>query len=129
MQESGENYLETLLMLEEKIGKRVRAVDLAKELSFSKPSVSRAVNILKNNGYLTIDEHSYLQLTDAGRSKAEMIYERHKVLTDLFTIIAGVSSDVAEKDACRVEHVISHETFFGLKSFLQKMRAEETKVN
>ncbi len=121
MQESGENYLETLLILSEKLQDKVRAVDLAKELSFSKPSVSRALGILKNSGYIAADEKGYIRLTEAGRSKAEMIYERHNVLTRLFSLIAGVSPETAEKDACRVEHVISNETFYGLKSYLSRL--------
>ncbi len=124
MQESGENYLETILLLEKKLNGKIRAVDLAKELSFSKPSVSRAVGILKTDGYLTLDEQGGLHLTEAGRSKAEMIYERHVVLTQLFEKIANVSKDIAEADACRIEHVISNETFYGLKSFISRLNKE-----
>ncbi|MGN1356220.1 MAG: metal-dependent transcriptional regulator [Succinivibrionaceae bacterium] len=124
MQESGENYLETILLLEKKLNGKIRAVDLAKELSFSKPSVSRAVGILKTDGYLTLDEQGGLHLTEAGRSKAEMIYERHVVLTQLFEKIANVSKDIAEADACRIEHVISNETFYGLKAFISRLNKE-----
>jgi Mn-dependent DtxR family transcriptional regulator len=119
MKESGENYLETLLILNERLDSKVRAVDLAKELSFSKPSVSRALGILKNNGFINTDDNGYIHLTESGLSKAEKIYERHKILTGLFKHLAGVSEEIAEKDACRVEHVISNETFYGLKAYLE----------
>ncbi len=121
MLESGENYLETILVLEKRNGGRVRSVDLATELSFSKPSVSRAVGILKQNGYLTVEDNGNLCLTEAGRAKAEQILERHEVLTVFFQKIAGVGAELAEKDACRVEHVISNETFYGIKSYLSKL--------
>lgn len=125
MKESGENYLETLLILNEKMDNKVRAVDLAKELSYSKPSVSRALNILKNNGFLSIDTNGYIHLTETGQETAEMIYERHKTLTDLFMKLAGVNAEIAEKDACRIEHVISSETFLGLKAYLENLENEE----
>ena len=125
MKESGENYLETILILDKKLEGKVRSIDLAKELEFSKPSISRAISILKNNGYLAIDEGGYIHLTEAGKNKAEMVYERHKVLTALFRNIAGVSDDIAENDACRVEHVISNETFYGLKAYLEKLQSGE----
>jgi Mn-dependent DtxR family transcriptional regulator len=129
MKESGENYLETLLLLNEKMDNKVRAVDLAKELSYSKPSVSRALNILKNNGFLSIDTSGYIHLTETGQETAEMIYERHKTLTDLFLKLAGVSAEIAEKDACRIEHVISSETFLGLKTYLENLQSKEQDTN
>ena len=111
MLESGENYLETILILNEKNNGKVKSIDLAKELNFSKPSVSRAVSILKNEGYIKVESSGYLILTEAGMAKAQMIYDRHKTLTKLFSKIANVTPEVAEKDACRIEHVISNETF------------------
>ena len=122
MLESGENYLETILILNEKNNGKVKSIDLAKELNFSKPSVSRAVSILKNEGYIKVESSGYLILTEAGMAKAQMIYDRHKTLTK----IANVTPEVAEKDACRIEHVISNETFYGLKTFLARLEEKES---
>lgn len=119
MYESGENYLETILVLENKIG-IVRSIDIARELEFSKPSVSRAVGLLKENNYIDIDVDGFIKLTKTGRTMAESIYDRHKVLTDFFVKIANVSEKIAEEDACRIEHVISSETFSGIKKYLKK---------
>ena len=127
MLESGENYLETILILNEKKNGKGKSIDLAKELNFSKPSVSRAVSILKNEGYLRVESSGYLVLTEAGMARAKMIYERHIVLTRLFSKIANVTPEIAEKDACRIEHVISNETFYGLKTFLSKLEENESK--
>ena len=126
MLESGENYLETILILNEKNNGKVKSIDLAKELNFSKPSVSRAVSILKNEGYIKVESSGYLILTEAGMAKAQMIYDRHKTLTKLFSKIANVTPEVAEKDACRIEHVISNETFYGLKTFLARLEEKES---
>ena len=126
MLESGENYLETILILNEKNNGKVKSIDLAKELNFSKPSVSRAVSILKNEGYIKVESSGYLILTEAGMAKAQMIYDRHKTLTKLFSKIANVTPEVAEKDACRIEHVISNETFYGLKTFLARLEDKES---
>ena len=126
MLESGENYLETILILNEKNNGKVKSIDLAKELNFSKPSVSRAVSILKNEGYIKVESSGYLILTEAGMAKAQMIYDRHKTLTKLFSKIANVTPEVAEKDACRIEHVISIETFYGLKTFLARLEEKES---
>lgn len=126
MLESGENYLETILILHEKNNGKVKSIDLAKELNFSKPSVSRAVSILKNDGYLKVEPSGYLVLTEAGLARAQMIYERHKTLTKLFLKIANVTPEIAEKDACRIEHVISNETFYGLKTFLSKLEEDHS---
>ena len=126
MLESGENYLETILILNEKNNGKVKSIDLAKELNFSKPSVSRAVSILKNEGYIKVESSGYLILTEAGMAKAQMIYDRHKTLTKLFSRIANVTPEVAEKDACRIEHVISNETFYGLKTFLARLEEKES---
>lgn len=126
MLESGENYLETILILNEKNNGKVKSIDLAKELNFSKPSVSRAVSILKNEGYIKVESSGYLILTEAGMAKAQMIYDRHKTLTKLFSKIANVTPEVAEKDACRIEHVISNETFYGLKTFLARLEEKKS---
>lgn len=119
MYESGENYLETILVLENKIG-IVRSIDIARELEFSKPSVSRAVGLLKENNFIEIDGDGSIKLTKSGRTMAESIYDRHKVLTEFFVKVADVSLEIAEEDACRIEHVISPETFSGIKKYLKK---------
>lgn len=113
IQESGEMYLETILLLSRKKG-NVRSVDLVNEMGYTKSSVSKAVKNLKNMGYIALDENEYIHFTDSGRAKAEQTYERHCVLTKIFVWL-GVSERVAEEDACRIEHVISEETFSALK--------------
>lgn len=117
MYESGENYLETILMLKEKQGV-VRSIDIARSLNFSKPSVSRAVGILKENGYLTMAADGELELTEKGMRKAGDIYERHKLLTAFLQKVSGVGPETAEMDACRMEHILSEETFQGIKRFM-----------
>lgn len=114
LQESGENYLETILVLEKRNG-IARSVDVANELNFSKPSVSRAVSILKNAGYVEIGAINQLQLTPSGREIAERVYDRHCTIKS-YLISIGVSAEVAAEDACRMEHVISDETFEKIKS-------------
>lgn len=115
--ESGENYLETILIL----GKKgdVRSIDIVRTMNLSKPSVSRAVGILKNSGYIDIDVNGYITLTDSGREIAERIYERHLVLTKWLVSI-GVCEETAAEDACRLEHDISVESFDRLKEHLAK---------
>ena len=109
MQESGEMYLETKLVLSQK-GTPVRSLDVARELCVSRPSVSRAMAILKNGQYVNIDEQGYITLTESGSKIAEKIYERHIVLSK-FLMNMGVSEETAEKDACRIEHIISDDAF------------------
>lgn len=109
LQESGEMYLETILILSKK-SNFVRAIDVGEHMGYSKPSVSRAVGLLKAGGYIHVDENGAITLLPPGQEVAERIYERHRVLTDFFQRI-GVTPDVAEADACRIEHVISEETF------------------
>lgn len=109
LQESGENYLEMVLILRNETG-FVRSVDIAHALSFSKPSVSRAMSILKNAGHIIMDREGQIELTESGRQIAERVYNRHRLLTDYLTAI-GVSKETAAADACRMEHVISQETF------------------
>ncbi len=119
MYESGENYLETILMLKEKQGV-VRSIDIARTLNFSKPSVSRAVGILKEQGYIVMNRGGELELTEKGKEKAGAIYERHKLLTEFLRRVSGVSPETAEEDACRMEHIISEETFQGIKRFMKE---------
>lgn len=118
MYESGEMYLETILILKKRNG-QVRSIDIARELNFSKPSVSRAVGILKDDEYISVDSNGYIELTEKGTRVAKDIYEKHKILTVFFTTVLKVSPEIAEKDACRIEHVISDETFQGLKRILE----------
>ena len=113
LQESGEMYLETILILTRR-QRFVRSIDVAEYMGFSKPSVSRAVSLLKQGEYITVDREGFLYLTEVGREVAEKIYERHTVLTQLLISI-GVDPAVAEEDACRVEHDISDETFEKIK--------------
>lgn len=119
MYESGENYLETILILKQRNG-IVRSVDIARELEFSKPSVSRAMGILKESGFISIDLEGHIELTPQGNQKAGDIYERHRLLTEFLVETAGVSSSIAEEDACKMEHVISDRTFQGIKRFLNE---------
>ncbi len=118
LQESGEMYLETILILSKKLS-GVRSIDVCEEMGYSKPSVSRAVGILKNGGYILVDRDGYITLTDEGRYVAERTYERHRVLTSFFEDI-GVSAERASEDACKIEHDISDETFEALKKYIAK---------
>lgn len=117
IQESGEMYLETILVLSEKL-KLVRSLDVAQEMNFSKPSVSRAIGILKNEGYVQVDEQGGLNLTTEGKKVAQKIYERHVVLTQMLVKL-GVDEKTAAEDACKIEHHISDKTFKALKKHLQ----------
>ena len=114
LQESGEMYLETIYILSLE-SRYVRAIDVGEYMGYSKPSVSRAMGLLKNGGYVTADENGFLSLTEAGREIAEKIYERHTVLTRFLTQL-GVPEDIAAADACKVEHVLSEETFACIKA-------------
>ena len=116
--ESGENYLETILVLKNK-NSYVRSIDIAHTLSFSKPSVSRAMSILKKANYITINSEGFIDLTESGEEVAEKIYHRHTMLTEWLTAI-GVSPDTASQDACRMEHVISQETFEKIGEHINK---------
>lgn len=117
LKESGEMYLETIYVLSKKTG-YVRSIDVCEKMGYSKPSVSRAVGLLKEGGYLTVGNDGSLVLTDTGREVAEKTYERHTILSEFFEMI-GVDSDVAAADACKIEHVISDKTFFALKRHLK----------
>ena len=110
---SGEDYLEAILMLQKKQG-MVRSVDVARHMEVSKPSVCHAVATLRDGGFLTMDEDYFLHLTDAGLEVAEQIYEKHRFFTERL-IEAGVDPETAERDACRIEHVISQESFERLR--------------
>ena len=114
---SGEDYLEAILVLQKKMG-MVRSVDVARHLDVSKPSVCHAVATLREGGFLTMDEDNFLHLTDAGCEVAEQIYEKHRFFTQRL-IAAGVDPKTAEADACRIEHVISEESFQRLKAAVE----------
>lgn len=122
MQESGEMYLETIYVLSLQ-SRSVRSIDVAEHLGYSKPSVSRAVGLLKKDGLLLMDEFGYLKLTEAGEEKARRIYERHTVLSSLL-IRLGVDEETATEDACRIEHYISDRSFEAIKAHLRKYGAE-----
>ena len=117
MRESGEMYLETIQVLKERVV-NVRSIDIANEMGFSKPSVSRAVGTLKRDGYITIDEHGFINLTPSGEKIASNIYERHKVLSGLLRSI-GVDPKIATEDACKIEHDISDVTFEAIKKYIR----------
>ncbi len=116
--ESGEMYLETIYILSRK-SSAVRSVDVGEYMGFSKPSVSRAVGLLKKEGYITTDKSGYISLTPAGEALAGRIYERHTVLTGLFVNL-GVDEKTAAEDACRIEHYLSDKTFEAIKAHLRK---------
>ncbi len=117
---SGEDYLEAVLMLQQKKN-LVRSVDLARHMGYSKPSISHAVAILRDGGFLTMDKDGFLHLTGVGQEVAEKIYERHRILT-AGLIDLGVDPEQAEQDACRIEHAISDESFQKLKDVLQNSK-------
>ena len=116
IQESGEMYLETIHILLKKNG-NVRAIDVGEHMGYSKPSVSRAMGILKNAGYIEVDQHGYITLTDAGLDLAQKMYERHTLLTELLVRL-GVDREIAADDACKIEHHISEESFAAIKNFV-----------
>ena len=120
LQESGEMYLETIYVLSLR-GKGVRAVDVAEYMGFSKPSVSRAMGLLRGAGYVELDEAGCLRLTEEGRRVAGKTYERHLFLTDFFISI-GVNAETAAQDACKIEHDISDETFEAMKQYAAKKK-------
>ncbi len=123
LQESGEMYLETIHILS-KQQTNVRSLDVADYMGFSKPSVSRAVGLLKSGGYITVDGNGYITLTADGRYIAEKIYERHTVLTE-FLMSIGVNEATALEDACKMEHVISDTSFDALKKYIRSRKGEE----
>ena len=120
IQESAENYLETIFVLKNKNG-NVRSIDVATELGFTKPSVSIAMRNLRENGYITVLDDGFLCLTDKGREIAQSVYERHNVIAKAL-IRLGVDEKTAYEDSCKIEHDISNETFKKLKTFLKKTK-------
>ena len=119
MNESGEMYLESIYRLCKEKG-RVRSVDIAECMNYSKPSVSRAVGLLKKDGFIELDEDGFIHLTDSGVKKAKSIFERHTVLTNMLVSL-GVDSKTADEDACRMEHIISEKTFNAMKRHIKEM--------
>ncbi|MFW5780215.1 MAG: metal-dependent transcriptional regulator [Bacillota bacterium] len=115
--ESGENYLETILRLKKELGE-VRSIDIATALDYSKPSISRAVGIMKKGGYITVDSNGYIHFTEKGLLRARAIYERHRLITKYLTVVLGVDKETAEEDACKIEHIISDKTFDAIKNYL-----------
>lgn len=118
IRESAEMYLETILILSEK-SEQVRSVDISEYMGFSKPSVSRAVNLLKQGGFIDIDGNGYITLTKEGYEVASKIYERHTILTDVLKFL-GVNAETAVSDACKIEHVISDEAFEAIKKHIKR---------
>jgi Mn-dependent DtxR family transcriptional regulator len=126
MYESGENYLETVLMLFNQNG-YVRAVDVARKLNVSRPSVSHAMGLLKHDGYIEFEGHSPIILTPKGKEAAEKIYARHRTLTAFLALVSGVPLDQAEENACRMEHIIDKDVFEGIIRFMNgKVTPAET---
>ena len=122
VQESGEMYLEAILVLTKKNG-YVRSIDVSEYLGYSKPSVSRAMGILKTGGYILVEKDGAITLTDSGREIAEMIYERHTFLTALL-VRMGVGEETAAADACKLEHAISDESFQAIKRYVADMESK-----
>lgn len=117
LQESGEMYLESIYVLTKK-SCAVRSIDVCEYMGYSKPSVSRAIGLLKSGGYVTVNGEGHLSLTDVGKEAAEKIYQRHTMLTELLVRL-GVSREVAAEDACKIEHVISEETVAAIKNYVE----------
>ncbi len=120
IQESGEMYLETIYVLSQK-SRFVRAIDVGEHMGYSKPSVSRAVGILKSGGYITVDKDGFITLTETGLERATTIYERHTVLTAMLVGL-GVDEETAAADACRMEHVISDKSFQAIKNHIGRKK-------
>ena len=116
LQESGQMYLETIYILTGG-GRQVRSIDVCEYMGFSKPSVSRAIGLLKNGGFITVDQDGYITLTSEGREVAEKTYDRHRVIT-AFLLSIGVPEDIASADACKMEHHMSDESFVALKKHI-----------
>ena len=118
IQESGEMYLETIYVLLQKSGK-VRSIDICEQMGYSKPSISRAIGILRDGGYIDVDRSGFITLTDDGKAVALKIYERHTIITR-FLVALGVDPDTASEDACKMEHIISDSSFEAIKAFANK---------
>ena len=119
LQESGEMYLETIYLLSRRLS-GVRAIDVGEQLGYSKPSVSRAMGLLRKGGFITVDESGFITLTEAGREVGEKIYERHTLLS-AFLVKLGVDEETAARDACRLEHAVSDTSFEASKRFAERM--------
>lgn len=119
LRESGEMYLETILVLTREKNREVHSLDVAEYMNYSKPSVSRAVGLLKKGGYLEVSKDGALTLTETAREIAEKIYERHTLLTGFFTML-GVDKEIAAEDACKIEHDISDESFEAIKNHVRE---------
>ena len=122
LHKSGEDYLEAILILHNKKGS-VRSIDIADYMGVSKPSISNAIKLLREGGFLIMDENKMIKLTKRGREEAERIYERHRFLTESLIAI-GVSPEIAEEDACKIEHDISAETFDRLKEYSERIKRQ-----
>ncbi len=125
LQESGEMYLETIYMLT-KNGRSIRSIDICEEMGYSKPSISRAIGLLRQGGYILVDDKGYITLTDAGQDVALNMFERHTMLTD-FLVKLGVSEKQAAEDACKIEHRISEESFKALKKHWAELSLGENR--
>lgn len=123
LQESGEMYLESILVLSKKKD-RVRSIDVVEYMGFSKPSVSRAIRLLRGGGYVNMDADGYLTLTEAGLEVASKIYERHSLLSS-FLVSLGVSEKTADADACKLEHHVSDESFAAIKKYVDGIKESE----
>ena len=121
IQESGENYLETILLLEMRNG-TVRAVDIANELGYSKPSVTRAMGVLKKAGLVDQELYGTIQLTEAGRKRANEIYDRHVLIKEFLMTVLSLDARTAETDACRIDHIVSQTTIDRIRALLQEKR-------
>ena len=122
LQESGEMYLESILVLSKE--GPVRSIDIVEYMNYSKPSVSRAVGILKDGGYITVDKNGYIELTASGKDVALRIYQRHQLVTE-FLVMLGVDEATASEDACKIEHHLSDASFDAIKTHLEKYRSEK----
>lgn len=122
IQESGENYLETILILQNKNG-FVRSIDIANELNYTKASISRAMSILKNAEYITMDESNKILLTEKGLAKANEIYERHRTIKKYLMLALNIDDETADQDACRIEHIISEKSFDKMKEYVERNKS------
>ena len=127
IQESGEMYLETIYVLSQE-RQNVRSIDVAEHLGYSKPSVSRAMGILKNGEYITIDDTGHIHLTEAGMEIANKIYERHTFISE-FLIALGVDKNIALEDACKIEHVLSDDSFLAIKNHVHEYRKNKKQTS
>ncbi|MBQ2692339.1 MAG: metal-dependent transcriptional regulator [Clostridia bacterium] len=127
IQESAENYLEAILMLKQEKG-RIRSIDIVRHLDYTKPSISRAISLLKSNGYVTVDKEGWIELTEQGMDIAQKVLERHTFVSK-WLIAIGVSPETAAEDACKIEHAISDESFEKIKEFVSSRESFENKID